>query len=51
MMNLSHGSKLEKFKTLEIASYIIVRKINYAVLLKRSGFEKSQIQEIVNQIF
>lgn len=49
--NLSHGSKLERFKILEIASYTIVRKINYAMLLKRSGFENSQIQEIVNQIF
>ena len=49
--NLSHGSKLEKFKTLEVASYIIVRKINYAMILERSGFDKKQIQEIINQIF
>ena len=49
--NLSHGSKLEKFKTLEVASYIIVRKINYAMILERSGFNKKQIQEIINQIF
>lgn len=49
--NLSHGSKLEKFKTLEVASYIIVRKINYAMILERSGFNKKQIQEIINQVF
>lgn len=49
--NLSHGSKLQKFKTLEVVSYIIVRKINYAMLLERSGFNKNQIQEIIYQIF
>lgn len=49
--NLSHGAKLEKFKTLEVASYSIVRKINYAMILERSGFNKEQIQEIINQIF
>ena len=49
--NLSHGSKLQKFKTLEVVSYIIVRKINYAMILERSGFSKNQIQQIINQIF
>ena len=49
--NLSHGSKLEKFKTLEMASYSIVRKINYAMVLERSGFNKEQIHKIINQIF
>lgn len=49
--NLSHGSKIEKFKTLEIASYIIVRKINYAMILERSGFNMKQIQKIINQVF
>ena len=49
--NISHGSKLEKFKTLEVASYIIVRKINYAMILERSGFNKKQIQEIIKQVF
>ena len=48
--NLSHGSKLQKFKTLEVVSYIIVRKINYAMILERSGFSKNQIQQIINQI-
>lgn len=49
--NLSHGVKLEKFKILEIVSYSIVRKINYAMILERSGFNKEQIHEIINQIF
>lgn len=49
--NLSHGVKLEKFKILEIVSYSIVRKINYAMILGRSGFNKEQIHEIINQIF
>lgn len=49
--NLSHGSKLEKFKTLEIVSYIIVRKINYAMILERSGFNQKLIKEIIKQIF
>lgn len=49
--NLSHGVKLEKFKILEIVSYSIVRKINYAMILARSGFNKEQIHEIINQIF
>lgn len=49
--NLSHGVKLEKFKILEIVSYSIVKKINYAMILERSGFNKEQIHEIINQIF
>lgn len=49
--NLSHGVKLEKFKILEIVSYSIVRKINYAMILEHSGFNKEQIHEIINQIF
>lgn len=49
--NLSHGAKLKKFKTLEIVSYSIVRKRNYTMILERSGFNKKQIQKIINQIF
>lgn len=48
--NLSHGSKLEKFKRVEIVSYSIIRKINYAMILERAGFDKKQIQEIVRQV-
>ena len=49
--NLSHGSKLEKFKILEVASYVIIRKINYAMMLKRSGFDDKGIQKIIDQVF
>ncbi len=48
--NLSHGSKLEKFKKIEIASYSIIRKINYAMILERAGFNKIQIREIIKQV-
>ena len=48
--NLSHGAKLEKFKTLEVAAYSIIRKINYAMILERSGLSENQIKEIVNQV-
>lgn len=49
--NFSHGAKLEKFKILEVASYTMIRKINYAMVLKHSGIDKEQIQEIINQVF
>ena len=49
--NLSHGNKLESFKILEMVSYLVVRKINYAMILDRAGFNKEEIQNIINKIF
>lgn len=49
--NISHGKKLEKFRVLEILAYSIIRRINYAILLERSGFSDEQIKEIVEQVF
>ena len=47
---LSHGAKLEKFNKLEIVAYSLLRKINYAMILERSGFNKDSIKRIVEQI-
>lgn len=47
---LSHGSKLDRFKILEIASYTIIRKINYAMILERAEFSNDQIKKIINNI-
>ena len=49
--NLSHGNKLESFKILEMVSYLVVRKINYAMILDRAGFNKEEIKNIINKIF
>ena len=49
--NLSHGNKLESFKILEMVSYLVVRKINYAMILNRAGFNKEEIQNNINKIF
>ena len=47
---LSHGSKLDRFKPLEIASYTIIRKLNYAMILERAGFSNDQIMKIINNV-
>ena len=49
--HLSHGSKLEQFSDIEVLAYSFLKKINYAMVLEKSGFNEERIAEIIKQIF
>ena len=47
---LAHGYKMERFEKFEIISFVIIKKICYAMILERSGFDEKNIKEVVNRI-
>lgn len=49
--DLAHGNKLEKFNDNEIFTYVLLRKICYALLIERSGVSEVIIKKIIDKIF
>lgn len=48
---ITHSALSKKFSNVEIASYLLVKRLVHCIILKRSNFTTDEIAEIINRIF